>query len=158
MGEGKTSFSCSSSKPRGRIEDEDENEKEDEAAVHGKPPFVFRMPQAIVRVETLFMESPLSFFACIGTMNQIGTPLPARRGEGGRRRGEGWFMERTPRTLCAPCSLEPASGPLTPSLSPLRGGRGCPKGGWGAARTTSESPKRGGSWAEGGRQAGRGGL
>src|SRR5204863_6597221 len=76
-----------------------------------------------------FMESPLSFFACIGTMNQIGTPLPARRGEGGRRPGEGWFMERTPRTLCAPCSLEPASGPLTPSLSPLRGGRGCPKGG-----------------------------
>ena len=43
MGEGKTSFSCSSSKPRGRIEDEDENEKKDEAAVHGKPPFVFRM-------------------------------------------------------------------------------------------------------------------
>ena len=90
---------------------------------------MLHLQQAIVPVETRFMESPLSFFACIGTMNQIGTPLPARRGEGGRRPGEGWFMERTPRTLCAPCSLEPASGPLTPSLSPLRGGRGCPKGG-----------------------------
>src|SRR5437773_5841729 len=95
----------------------------------GQDNSVLHLQQAIVPVETRFMESPLSFFACIGTMNQIGTPLPARRGEGGRRPGEGWFMERTPRTLCAPCSLEPASGPLPPSLSPLRGGRGCPKGG-----------------------------
>jgi len=39
----------------------------------------------------------IRFCACIGTMNQIGTPLPAlpaRRGEGGRRPGEGRFMER----------------------------------------------------------------
>src|SRR5207302_4800412 len=31
--------------------------------------------------------------------------------------------ERTPRTLCAPCSLEPASGPPHPSLSPSEGER-----------------------------------
>ena len=44
------------------------------------------------------MESPLSFFACIGTMNQIGTPLPAFSPQGGERVAEGrercWFMER----------------------------------------------------------------
>src|SRR5213078_3961973 len=36
-----------------------------------------------------FMESPLSFFACIGTMNQIGTPLPALSPQGGERVAEG---------------------------------------------------------------------
>ena len=41
---------------------------------------------------------------------------------GGRRPGP-LPRERTPRTLCAPCSLEPASGPLTPSLSPSEGER-----------------------------------
>ena len=35
------------------------------------------------------MESPLSFFACIGTMNQIGTPLPALSPQGGERVAEG---------------------------------------------------------------------
>src|SRR5438034_11403077 len=38
---------------------------------------------------TRFMESPLSFFACIGTMNQIGTPLPALSPPGGERVAEG---------------------------------------------------------------------
>src|SRR5256885_15887541 len=33
------------------------------------------------------------------------------------------LRERTPRTLCAPCALEPTHGPLTPSLSPSEGGR-----------------------------------
>ena len=107
MGEGKTSFSCSSSKPRGRIEDEDENEKEDEAAVHGKPPFVFRMH---------WDHEPLRLTEA-RSGPRVCDPQLAR------------FMERTPRTLRAPCSVEPASGPLTQSLSPLRGGRGCPKGG-----------------------------
>src|SRR5438132_4091108 len=47
----------------------------------------------------------IRFCACIGTMNQIGTPLPAlspqRWGEGGRRPGEGRFMgrERRPKTV-----------------------------------------------------------
>ena len=41
------------------------------------------------------------------------------------------FMERTPRTLRAPCSLEPASGPLTPSLSPSEGGEGAQRAGEG---------------------------
>ena len=36
-----------------------------------------------------FMGSPLSFFACIGTMNQIGTPLPALSPQGGERVAEG---------------------------------------------------------------------
>src|SRR5437762_504432 len=48
---------------------------------------------------TRFMESPLSFFACIGTMNQIGTPLPALSPPGGERvaegRERGRFMEGT---------------------------------------------------------------
>jgi len=35
------------------------------------------------------MESPLSFFACIGTMNQIGTPLPPLSPQGGERVAEG---------------------------------------------------------------------
>src|SRR5947199_9748948 len=39
--------------------------------------------------EGRFMESPLSFFACIGTMNQIGTPLPALSPPGGERVAEG---------------------------------------------------------------------
>ena len=41
-------------------------------------------------------KASFRFCARIGTMNQIGTPpcpLPARRGEGGRRPGEGRFME-----------------------------------------------------------------
>ncbi len=45
------------------------------------------------------MGSPLSFFACIGTMNQIGTPLPALSPQGGERvaagRERGRFMEGT---------------------------------------------------------------
>src|SRR6266480_1374555 len=32
-------------------------------------------------------------------------------------------QERTPRTLCAPCALEPTHGPLTPCLSPSEGER-----------------------------------
>ncbi len=36
-----------------------------------------------------FMGSPLSFFACIGTMNLIGTPLPALSPQGGERVAEG---------------------------------------------------------------------
>src|SRR5437773_955273 len=36
-----------------------------------------------------FMGSPLSFFACIGAMNQIGTPLPALSPPGGERAGRG---------------------------------------------------------------------
>src|SRR5205814_6863485 len=32
-------------------------------------------------------------------------------------------QERTPRTSNAPCALEPANGPLTPSLSPSAGER-----------------------------------
>src|SRR2546427_1926897 len=42
------------------------------------------------------MGSPLSFFRMHCDLNHIGTPLPAlpaRRGEGGRRPGEGRFME-----------------------------------------------------------------
>ena len=46
------------------------------------------------------MGSPLSFFACIGTMNQIGTPLPALSPQGGERvaagRERGRFMETSP--------------------------------------------------------------
>src|SRR2546422_5867977 len=41
------------------------------------------------------------------------------------------FMERPPRTLIAPCALEPTHRPLTPSLSPSPGGRGPPGGGGG---------------------------
>ncbi len=37
-----------------------------------------------------FMGSPLSFFARIGTMNQIGTPLPPLSPQGGERVAEGW--------------------------------------------------------------------
>src|SRR5437762_505941 len=33
------------------------------------------------------------------------------------------FMERPPRTLIAPCALEPTHRPLTPSLSPSAGER-----------------------------------
>src|SRR6266480_1685322 len=33
------------------------------------------------------------------------------------------LRERTHRTLCAPCALEPTHGPLTPSLSPSEGER-----------------------------------
>ena len=51
---------------RRRIEDEDENDEEDEGAGSWKASF--------------------RFFACSGTMNQIGTPLPALSPQGGR----GW--------------------------------------------------------------------
>ena len=33
------------------------------------------------------------------------------------------LRERTPRTMCGPCTLEPTHGPLTPSLSPSEGER-----------------------------------
>src|SRR5437879_5237009 len=33
------------------------------------------------------------------------------------------LRERTPRTMCAPCTLEPTHGPPTPSLSPSEGER-----------------------------------
>src|SRR6059058_1921999 len=43
------------------------------------------------------MESPLSFFRMHWdhepAWHPSPCPLPARRGEGGRRPGEGWFME-----------------------------------------------------------------
>ena len=87
---------------------------------------MLHLQQAIVPVETRFMESPLSFFACIGTMNQIGTPLPARRGEGGRRPGEGWFMESLHSLLRTHWDHEPLrltearSGPRVCDPQPAR--------------------------------------
>jgi len=61
------------------------------------------------------MGSPLSFFACIGTMNQIGTPLPALSPQGGERlaagRERGRFMgrEQLPTTSTLPRFRWPSS-------------------------------------------------
>ena len=54
---------------RRRIEDEVENDEEDEGAGSWKASF--------------------RFFACSGTMNQIGPPLPALSPQGGERVAEG---------------------------------------------------------------------
>src|SRR5213076_2021610 len=66
-------------------------------------------------------------------------PLPARRGEGGRRPGEGRFMEREQLSMLAERSTRHSPSPRTPLTppSPPPRGRGCPKGGGG-----------GGSWSQ----------
>src|SRR6266542_2770121 len=68
-------------------------------------------------------------------------PKPLRRGEGPALSPLVPRGERSPRTLIAPCALEPPSGPLTPSLSPSEGER------------VPEGRERGGSWAGNSRQA-----
>src|SRR5437660_6142364 len=57
------------------------------------------------------------------------------------------FMERTPRTLCAPCALEPTHRPLTPSLSPSAGAR-VPEGraGGGFMEREGRRERNGSSW------------
>src|SRR5213082_521868 len=100
------SSSSSSSKPRGRIEDEDENDEEDEGA--GSWRALFR------------------FCACIGTMNQIGTPLPALSPQGGERvaagreRGSSW---RAPFRFSHAWDHEPPLTRPSATLSPSDGER-----------------------------------
>src|SRR5438132_6731960 len=47
-----------------------------------------------------FMESFIRFCACIGTMNQIGTPLPALSPQGGERVAEGRERGRFMESIC----------------------------------------------------------
>src|SRR5437016_12236748 len=79
--------------------------------------------------EGWFMESPLSFFARIGTMNQIGTPLPALCPQGGERVAEGPERGGSWRASFRFCArIGTVNHPLTrppATLSPIGGeGRG----------------------------------
>src|SRR5205823_3514101 len=53
------------------------------------------------------MGSPLSFFACVGAMNQIGTPLPALSPQGGERVAAGWERGGS-WVACSPWSSKPS--------------------------------------------------
>jgi len=76
------------------------------------------------------MGSPLSFCACIGTMNQIGTPLPALSPQGGERvaagreRGGSWEVPTVFQPLIGAMNIPtpPAlRAPLSPAEPPGRG-------------------------------------
>src|SRR2546427_10250365 len=68
------------------------------------------------------------FCACIGTMNQIGTPLPALSPQGGERvagrPGEGRFTESFHDLTIAHPNDEPTPSPALRAPSPPRRGRG----------------------------------
>src|SRR2546422_4496208 len=68
------------------------------------------------------------FCACIGSMNQIGTPLPALSPQGGERvagrPGEGRFTESFHDLTIAHPNDEPTPSPALRAPSPPRRGRG----------------------------------
>src|SRR5437588_12676603 len=93
--------------------------------------------QRDVPTKVRFMGSPLSFFRMHWNhepdWHPSPCPLPARRGEGGRRPGEGWFME-SPLSFFARIGTMNQIGTPLPAL--------CPQGG----ERVAEGPERGGSW------------
>src|SRR5205814_5681885 len=92
-----------------------------------------------------FMESPDSLLRTHWDHEPpLTRPSATLSPSDGERDGvRGRFMERTHRTLCAPCTFEPASGPLTPSEGERVAGRPGEGGSMGRAlHGPNPSPKR----------------
>src|SRR5213076_3571709 len=95
-------------------------------------PFDVRRWMFDVGCSSGFMESPLSFFRMHWdhepNWHPSPCPLPARRGEGGRRPGEGRFMESPLSFFACIGTMNHPPHPPSGHPLPLRGGEGWGEG------------------------------